>query len=102
MKLYTDAEIQKKVKQLSELFPIMGWPDLFELTPQIMEIVEAVGIVKKATGSEKEEAVMSILNGVLTKAKVQKDGVEIAIPLLIKALAKASKGKYAINKEQNL
>jgi len=97
--LYSEKELEAKANHLAELFPEIKWPDIIELIPQVMEIIEIRAIVAGEKGSIKLDAVMGILNKTLDKVNSAKE-IKEAIPLIIKIINDASKGKFAINKEQ--
>lgn len=100
--IYSNAAIEAKVAKLKLIYPTIGWPELLELTPQLMEIVEVVGYVKHASDEDKHAAVAAILNKLMSQVIVTKPELQEVMPLLIKTIDNASKGKYGINKEQDI
>lgn len=98
--MLSDESLKKKVDKLSKLYPEIGWPDILELTPQIMEVTDAYGIIYDLSGPEKKQKALDVLQGILEKSKYT-EGVDEIVPGLIDVIVKASKGGFAINKEQD-
>lgn len=98
--MLSKENIEAKANKISELYPTIDWPDILELVPQIMEVVEAYGIIYELDGPEMKQDAMNILNKVMEKSKCTV-GIDKIVPGLIDTIDKASKGKFAINREQD-
>lgn len=99
---FTAAQIEEHAKKLLAAFDDgFQWSDVFNLVPQAMEIVQAVGGM---TGPEKEESALAIIDYVIDNTDtpwlpdaltdpIIKKGARFMIPKLIEA----AKGKLKID-----
>lgn len=102
MAKFTAAQIEEHGKKVLEAFEDgFQWSDIFDIIPQVMEIVEAVGAM---TGDEKRESAEAVLDYVIDETDIKwlpdslidpilKKAARYVIPLVIKA----TKGDYKIN-----
>jgi len=102
MAKFTAAQIEEHASKLMEAFEDgFQWSDVFELVPNAMEIVQAVGDM---TGAEKEESALGVIDYVIDETDTPwipddltdpllKKGARFMIPMLIKA----AKGKLNID-----
>jgi hypothetical protein len=102
MAKFTAAQIEEHGKKIMEAFADgFQWSDVFNIVPQAMEIVQAVGGM---TGPEKEEAALAIVDYVIDNTDLPwlpdnlvdpllKKGARYMIPKLIEA----AKGKLKID-----
>lgn len=97
--LYEPKDLTRKANKLKVIFPYVGWSEIHELTPQVMEIVECVAIIRNASEEDKKTTVIAVIDKLLNRVK-HVDGVRESIPGLYDVINNASKGMYAINKEQ--
>ena len=98
--LYKESDLKRKAKKLAAIFPFVGWSELHELTPQIMEIVECISLIRNADVEDKKITVIELMNHLLEQVD-HVEGVKESVPGLFDVIDNASKGKYAINKEQS-
>lgn len=93
--IYTNEFLKKKIKKICDLYDLTDPVDLFTMLPQEMELAEVRKMVNK--DFDKKEAVMSVIMGVANKKQIDlpKEWAEV----FIDTIDKASKGAFAINKE---
>lgn len=99
---FTAAQIEEHAKKiLAEFDDGFQWADVFDIVPQAMEIVQAVGGM---TGPEKEESALAIIDYVIDNTDTPwipdnltdpllKKGARFMIPKLIEA----AKGELKID-----
>jgi hypothetical protein len=90
---------QDKIERLKDLYDLKDPKDLFTILPQEMELMEAMAMAQGLDGTAKKKAVMDVI---LDIAKV--NNVELnrdIISVFIDIINDASKGKYALNKDQS-
>jgi len=97
--LYKSADINKKAKKLATIFPFVGWSEIHELVPQTMEIVECIALIRDADVEDKKVTVIALVDRLLDQVD-HVEGIRESVPGLFDVIDNASKGKYAINKEQ--
>jgi len=99
---FTAAQIQEQAEKVMEAFEDgFQWADVFDIVPNVMEIIQDVGGM---TGEEKEESALSIIDYVIdnTDTPWVPDAfvdplIKQAARLLIPRLIKAAKGEYKID-----
>jgi hypothetical protein len=98
----TVEEIKKySDKVVAEFADGFSWTDLFTVIPMVMEIVEKV---EGASGEEKKQTALAIINYVIDETDLPgPDGIidpilKKAAPFVIELIIKASSGEIAVNK----
>lgn len=97
-KVYNKADIEKKVKSLHTLYDLNNPEDLFTLVPQEMEVAEVQGLAYGYNGALKQQAVINVIMAIANKNSIEINRKTLAV--FINTIISASKGKYALNKEQ--
>jgi hypothetical protein len=94
MAKFTAAQIEEHAAKIMEAFEDgFQWADVFDIVPQAMEIVEAVGGM---SGPEKEESALAIIDYVIDNTDTPwipdnmtdpllKKGARYMIPMILKA-----------------
>lgn len=102
MAKFTAEQIKEQAEKIMEAFEDgFQWSDVFDLVPNAMEVVEAVGGM---TGEEKEESALAIIDYVIDNTDTPWLPDNLTDPLLKKGarhlipkLIDAAKGKLAID-----
>ena len=90
---------QDKIKRLKDLYDLSKPEDLFTILPQELEMMEAIGIAKNWDGSKKKQEVLDIILGIAEVNNLKLDSNLVSV--FIDTIIKASKGKFALNKEKS-
>lgn len=90
---------QDKIKRLKDLYDLEDPKDLFTILPQEMELMEAMGMAQGLDGAAKKSAVMDVILGIAKVNNVELN--EDTLSVFIDIINDASKGKYALNKDQS-
>lgn len=81
------------------MYDLKSPKDLFTLLPQEMEVAEAHAMAFKWTDEAKKKRVIETIMGVAKESNI--NIAEEWISVFYDVINDASKGRYAINKEQN-
>ena len=90
---------QDKIERLKDLYDLKDPKDLFTILPQEMELMEAMGMAQNLDGPAKKQAVLDVILGIAKVNNIELD--ENVLSVFIDIINDASKGKYALNKDQS-
>jgi len=97
--IHTPEKLAEKIAKLSQLYDLKKPEDLFMILPQEMESAEVrAKAYDDETGPAKKQAVMDILLGIAKQNSIRLNKKLLSV--FIDVVIDASKGRYALNKEQ--
>lgn len=87
-----------KLIRLKDLYDLSKPEDLFTILPQEMELAEVKGMAYEQSGAKKKDSVIKFLLQLAEANDVELN--EEILSVFVDIIVAASKGKYALNKDQ--